>query len=103
MPTRHVVIFKFKPGASEAKIQQLTDGFRELKNTIPGIIAFEHGVNNSPEGLNQGFTHVHMLTFTDTAARDDYLTHPDHDAFGEMVGGLDIVDGAYVVDFESRA
>ena len=99
---RHIVIFKFKPGASEAQIKKVTDGFRELKSKIPDIVAFEHGINNSPEGLNQGFTHLHMLTFTDVAARDVYLTHPAHDAFGEMVNSTGIVEGAFVVDFESK-
>ncbi len=98
---RHIVIFKYKPEALESQIQQITDAFRELKNTIPGIIAFEHGVNNSPEKLNQGFTHVHMLTFKDVAARDAYLPHPAHDAFAEFVNGMGIVEGAFVVDYAS--
>ena len=60
---RHVVVFKYKEGATDAQIKEITDAFRALKDKIPGIIGFEHGVNNSPEGLNQGFTHVYLMTF----------------------------------------
>lgn len=96
---RHVVVFKYKDGATDAQIKEITDAFRDLKDKIPGIIAFEHGVNNSPEGLNQGFTHVYLLTFEDEEARDVYLPHPEHEAFGAILKGSGIFDGAYVVDY----
>jgi hypothetical protein len=69
-PVRHIVVFKYKPDASEDQIKQVTQAFRDLKTRIPGIIAFEDGVNNSPEKKNLGFTHVYVLTFEDAAARD---------------------------------
>ena len=96
---RHVVVFRFKPDASPEKIQQVTTAFAALKEQIPGVLAFEHGVNNSPEKLNQGFTHVYQLTFTSAAARDVYLVHPAHKAFGALLGGLGVFDGAFVVDY----
>jgi hypothetical protein len=92
-------VFRFKPGASPEKIRELTQAFHALQHTIPGIVAFEHGVNNSPERLNMRFTHVYLLTFTSTAARDAYLPHPAHKAFGELLGRSGIVDGVFVVDF----
>jgi hypothetical protein len=96
---RHVVVFRFKPGADPEKIRELTEAFRALQHEISGIVAFEHGVNNSPEGLNQGFTHVFLLTFTSAAARDAYLPHPAHKAFGELLGRSGILDGVFVVDY----
>ena len=96
---RHVVVFRFKPDASPAKIRQVTDAFAALKNQIPGILAFEHGVNDSPEKLDQGFTHVYLLTFTNAAARDAYLPHPAHKAFGALLGSLGVFDAAFVVDY----
>jgi len=96
---RHIVVFKFKPGSSEAQIKQVTDAFRQLKDKIPGILAFEHGVNNSPEKKNLGFTHVYLLTFKDAAARDAYLPHPDHKKFGELLGRLGVFEDVFVVDF----
>ncbi|HKP15303.1 MAG TPA: Dabb family protein [Gemmatimonadaceae bacterium] len=96
---RHVVVFRFKPDASPEKIRQITEAFAALKDQIPGILAYEHGVNNSPEKLNQGFTHVYQLTFTNAAARDAYLPHPAHKAFGSLLGSLGVFDAAFVVDY----
>ena len=96
---RHVVVFRFKPDASPEKIRQITEAFAALKDQIPGILAFEHGVNNSPEKLNQGYTHVYQLTFANAAARDAYLPHPAHKAFGTLLGGSGVFDGAFVVDY----
>ena len=96
---RHVVVFKFKESATAAQIQQITTAFAGLKDTIPGVVSFEHGVNHSPEGLNKGFTHVFFLTFVDAKARDAYLPHPDHQKFGELLGSLGIMDDVFVVDY----
>jgi hypothetical protein len=101
-PIRHVVVFKYKPDATEAQIKQVTDAFRGLKSKIPGITAFEHGINNSPEGKNMGFTHVYMLTFEDTKSRDTYLPHPEHKKFGELLGKLAVLEDAFVVDYEPK-
>ena len=96
---RHVVVFRYKPDASPEKIQQVTDAIMALKDKIPGILSMEHGVNNSPEKLNQGFTHVFLITFTNAAARDTYLPHPAHKAFGTLLGSLGILDAVFVVDY----
>lgn len=98
-PVRHIVVFKYKPSASPEQIRQVTDAFRGLKDKIPGIVSFEHGVNNSPEGKNLGFTHVYLMTFKDAAARDVYLPHPEHKKFGQLLGQLGVVENAFVVDY----
>ncbi len=96
---RHVVVFKYKPEATPAQIQQVTDAFRALASSIPGITGFEDGVNDSPEGKNLGFTHVYLLTFKDAAARDAYLPHPEHKKFGQVLRGSGIFVDAFVVDY----
>lgn len=101
-PVRHVVVFKYKAGATAEQIQQVTDAFRGLKDKIPGIVSFEHGVNDSPEGKNLGFTHVYLLTFEDRKARDEYLPHPEHEKFGQLLGRLGVVEDAFVVDYVPR-
>ena len=98
-PVRHIVVFKYKPTATPAQIAEVTTAFRGLQTTIPGIIAFEDGVNNSPEKKNLGFTHVYMLTFESLAARDTYLPHPKHKEFGQLLGKLGVVEDAFVVDY----
>lgn len=96
---RHIVMFKYKPDATEEQIEKVTQSLAGLKEKIPGILAFEHGVNDSPENKNMGFTHVYMFTFQDAAYRDAYLPHPEHQKFGEMLGEMDILEDAFVVDY----
>jgi Stress responsive A/B Barrel Domain len=97
---KHVVVFKYKATATTEQISEVTAAFKELKNKIPGITSFEYGVNNSPEKLNKGFTHVYLLTFKDVASRDAYLPHPEHKKFGELLGRLNVLEEPFVVDFE---
>ena len=96
---RHIVVFKYKETADAADIEKINQAFSQLPDKIPGILAFEMGTNNSPEGLNKGFTHVYQLTFTDAAARDTYLPHPEHKKFGELLSELGILDDVFVVDY----
>jgi hypothetical protein len=96
---RHIVAWRFQDGTTEAQIAQFTAAFRALQHTIPGIIGFEHGPNNSPENLHRGLTHVYLLTFESIAARDAYLPHPEHKKFGEFIRAMGIVAEVFVVDY----
>ena len=82
---RHVVLFKFKDGTSQADIEKVETAFRNLPNQIKEIKGFEFGLNNSPENLNQGFTHCFFLSFDTEADRAVYLPHPAHKAFGGVL------------------
>lgn len=97
---RHIVIFKYHDDAAPEKVKAISDAFWALKDRIAGIIGFEAGVNNSPENLNRGLTHVFQLTFVDAAARDAYLPHPEHKAFGEILRGAGILEEVFVIDYE---
>ncbi|MDQ3534882.1 MAG: Dabb family protein [Bacteroidota bacterium] len=97
---RHVVVFKYKPGTTDEQIEKVNKAFGDMKNTIPGIVAFEYGVNDSPENKNLGFTHVYLLTFENAQARDTYLPHPEHKKFGSFLGELNILEDAFVVDYQ---
>lgn len=97
---RHVVLFKFKDGTAEADIQKVVDAFTALPSKIDVIKSIEWGTNNSPEGLDQGFTHCFFLTFASEADRDIYLPHPDHKAFGAVLGPH--LDKVLVVDYWTK-
>jgi len=97
---RHVVAFKFKETATDEQIAQIVEDFGKLKNQIPDIIAYEHGVNVSPEGLDAGFTHVFLVTFKDKAGLEVYLPHPAHKAFVEKLRPL--LDQPFVVDYVAK-
>jgi hypothetical protein len=101
-PIRHIVAFKYKADATGTQIGQVSDAFRKLQKIIPGFVSFEHGVNNSPEEKNRGFTHVYVLTFEDVKARNAYLPHPEHQNFVELLGRLGIVEDLFVIDYVPR-
>ena len=94
---RHVVCFKFKEEADPAKIKKVERAFAALKGKISGIRSLEWGKNNSPEGLNKGFTHCFIVTFDNEKSRTEYLPHPDHKAFVSIL--KPILDDVFVIDF----
>jgi len=94
---RHVVMFKFNDDADPAEVKKIEDAFAALPAKIPEISYFEWGLNNSPEGLNKGFTHCFFMSFNSEEARKKYLPHPDHQAFVSMLGPL--LEDAMVMDY----
>ncbi|MBN2328606.1 MAG: Dabb family protein [Candidatus Omnitrophica bacterium] len=97
---RHVVCFSFKDDAAPADIQKVVDAFADLPNKIPSIVSFECGTNVSPEGLTKGFTHCFVLTFKTAKDRDAYLPHPDHKAFGKVLGP--VMKDVFVIDYWTK-
>jgi len=93
----HVVAFKFKATASKEKVQEVVDAFRELPKKITVIQSFDWGTNVSPEKHDKGFTHGFTLSFKSEKDRDDYLVHPDHKAFGKLVGP--VLEDVFVIDY----
>ena len=79
------MFFSFKEESSEDDVQSVVNAFRDLPSKIDAITDFEWGVNNSPEGLDDGFTHCFLLTFKDGAGRAEYLPHEAHKAFGDVL------------------
>ncbi|WP_341227543.1 Dabb family protein [uncultured Arcticibacterium sp.] len=94
---RHVVMFKFKDDVAKEDVDAVVASFKNLPNEIPEIKGFEWGVNNSPEGLDEGFTHIFTLTFDSEEGRAVYLPHPAHKAFGEGLGP--VLDKVLVLDY----
>jgi len=94
---RHVVLLGFKSGTTDAEIDEIVRRFSALRDVVPGIEAFEWGLNNSPEGLSHGLTHCFTLTFGSIEARDTYLPYPEHKAFADWVGQW--VEHVTVVDY----
>ncbi|HXG48218.1 MAG TPA: Dabb family protein [Methylomirabilota bacterium] len=94
---QHVVAFKFKETATREQIKEVEDAFRALKTKIPQIKEYQWGTNVSPEKHDKGFTHGFVLTFHSEKDRDDYLVHPDHKAFGKLVGP--VLADVFVIDF----
>jgi hypothetical protein len=96
----HVVSFKFKDTASKDQIKQVEDAFRDLKKKISEIKDYKWGTNVSPEKHDKGFTHGFILAFNSEKDRDTYLNHPDHKAFGKIVGP--VLADVFVIDFWTK-
>lgn len=94
---RHVVLFSFKSTSTAADVKKVEDAFRALPAKIKEISAFEWGTNNSPENLNQGFTHCFLVSFRSEKDREVYLPHPAHKAFVDVLKPH--LDKVLVVDY----
>ena len=97
---QHVVCFKFKSSASPEDVKKVEEAFQALKQKIPLIVALEWGTNVSKEKKDKGFTHCFLLTFKNEADRDAYIVHPEHKAFGKIVGP--VLDDVFVIDFMAK-
>lgn len=94
---KHVVMFGWKTGTDAAAIDKVVTAFGNLEHKIKLIKAYEWGINNSPENLNNGLTHCFVLTFNSETDRDAYLIHPDHKAFVAVLSPAP--DKVTVVDY----
>jgi hypothetical protein len=97
---RHVVLVKFKEDTQEEDVKKIEDAFRALPSKIPTIVDFEWGTNNSPEGINDGFTHCFFVTFKNDKGRAVYLPHPEHKAFVEVL--MPHLDKVLVIDYVAK-
>ncbi|MDG2170703.1 MAG: Dabb family protein, partial [Opitutales bacterium] len=79
------VLFDFKDGTTEESLNAIETKFTSLPGDIPEIAAYEWGTNNSPEGLDDGYSHCFLVSFNDEAGRGVYIPHPSHKEFGGVV------------------
>jgi hypothetical protein len=96
----HVVSLKFRPAATSEQIKAVEDAFRALKQKIPGIVSLEWGTNVSKEKHDKGFSHCFILSFNNEKDRDAYLVHPEHKAFGKVLGP--VMEDVFVIDFLAK-
>ena len=94
---RHVVLFKFKDAATAENTRSVENAFALLPSKISLIKDFEWGINNSPEKINEGLTHCFFVSFTSEKDREDYIVHPAHKAFVEILKPF--VEKVVVVDY----
>jgi len=85
---RHILLLQFAADTSEDQIADMFSQFCDLQTSIDGIQSIDFGVNNNPEGLHKQFTHAAVVTFTTKKARDQYLPHPVHQQFKNILTPL---------------
>ena len=72
----HYGTFVSKKGVTQSQIDRCFAEMRGTVGKIPGPLLMQHGVYQSDEGLNDGFTHGFVMTFDSPGSRDRYLPHP---------------------------
>jgi hypothetical protein len=95
---RHYGMFQFHPEITPEQIDGCFAEMRGMIGKIPGLLAMEHGPYDSPEGLNDGFTHGFIMSFDTAANRDAYLPHPEHERVKQIV--VPCLARVVVFDFE---
>ena len=92
----HVVLFKFKPEATETEIQQVIEGLGALPQIIDEIREFRFGkdVIRSERSYDLGL----VSSFADLAALERYQVHPEHQKVVANVRA--IASSVVAVDFE---
>lgn len=94
---RHVLLVRFKEGASQQSVETLKAAFISIPSKIEGVVDVEWGENNSLENKNRGFTHCILMTFADEDGRDNYLPHPEHENLKQIFNA--ILEEIIVLDY----
>ncbi|MCD8535037.1 MAG: Dabb family protein [Verrucomicrobia bacterium] len=95
----HIVCFQFCESTTPESTARIIERFRQLEQSIPVVRSLKYGLNHSPEGLNKNCTHGFILTFGNESDRDQYLAHPDHEAFVQFVKPH--IQDVFVFDFSA--
>jgi len=82
---RHYGMFQFHPEITPVQIDECFSEMRGMVGKIPGLLSMEHGPYESSEGLNDGFTHGFVMTFSSPEERDAYLPHEEHERVKTVV------------------
>ncbi|KAL2530684.1 putative protein Pop3 [Forsythia ovata] len=98
---KHILLGKFKDGISEEQIQEYIKGYANLVNLVPTMKAFRWGKDVSNENMHQGFTHVFESTFDSTEGIAEYVAHPDHVKYANIL--LSQLEKVLVVDYKPTA
>ncbi|MEY4373534.1 MAG: hypothetical protein RL219_2303 [Actinomycetota bacterium] len=94
---RHVVMFNFKDGVTDAQIGAYAAAIRNLPSVIPQIRDYRLGPDL---GVNPG--NFAMVVCGDFASVDDYIAYRDHPEHQRVIKeiGLPIIAQRAAVQFE---
>jgi len=112
---RHIVLFRYKNGTTEAQRQEIRNRFVGLAKTAtrdgkPYVVSIETGKQSSGEGVDGGFEEGFIVTFSSEGDRNYYVGtpvvtesryfDPEHQKFKEFVGPYLADGGVLVFDFK---
>ena len=94
---RHILLMKFKLKAFPKQIHEVLEDFESIPTIIDGMSDVEWGENNSPEKLNDDYSHCIQITFTNEKGRQNYLPHPEHETLKKKF--TDVLEKIVVFDY----
>ena len=94
----HIVLLKLKPDTTQEEIKAFTLALLGMADEVHGIFEISAGTNNSSEGQNKDYNYGLIVSFADGAARDVYLTHPNHIKVAKKY--ISLIEDLLIVDFE---
>ncbi|KAL4996702.1 hypothetical protein BDV10DRAFT_186940 [Aspergillus recurvatus] len=105
MSVTHVIVFCFKQGTSDEKMEEVCRDIAALKDKCimphtqkPYIKSFVGGKDHSPEGAQRGMTHGFVAQFESKEDRDYYVSKdPAHLEVGLRIAP--VVDKFLCLDF----
>ncbi len=74
----HIVLFKLKEGVKGEQLDDCLNAIKGLEEKISGIIEVSGGYDNSPEHKNNGYVWGFIVRFENAQARDNYVSHSEH-------------------------
>ncbi len=95
---RHMLLIKFRSSVQSSEIENVKNLFEKMPEKVKGVESVEWGLNDSPEGKNEGFTHAVLMSFENEQGRQNYLPHPEHDSLKEVF--LPLLDDIIVFDYQ---
>ena len=93
----HMFAFRFKPGITESKKDEIVEAIRALQDEIPQVLETYVDLNESPRGA--GYELGGVMKFADAAACAAYGAHPVHQ---KLLGWLMPLIEPIEVDFAVR-
>lgn len=98
---RHIVLIRFRPDVSEARITDLFAELKSIEGKVPGLLSISAGRSESPEKMERGHMHGFTVDFADWEALQAYQDHPDHKVLGAklVAHAVDGIDGILVFDY----
>lgn len=79
---RHIVLIKFQPDVSEARIAELFEELHQIEGKLAGLIGITSGRSESPEKMERGYMHGFIADFKNWDGLQAYQDHPDHQILG---------------------
>lgn len=100
---RHIVLVRFRPDVSGARIDALFAELHAIEGKVPGLLSITSGRSESPEQMERGYMHGFVVDFEDWDGLAAYQVHPDHRRLGTGLvdHAVDGKDGILVFDLDT--